>query len=369
MQLKPVSITDFKGLNEVTDPLHLDPGAATAMRNTLVTKHSAMKTRDGYTSVGTGGTEFYSTHNGKRAYLIDATGDLYRVDEQGAQALVASLGVGTYYWAEMGDHIVISGSKFGVLRNGAWTEYPKAPALGPTIHTTSDNSNAMGRSPGGTVIAVSTRVVDGIESPASPVRERTIDQGSNLRVSGASHPEGDRTYVSELGDSVMTHGGAAIDPAVLKGSDWPECTYVAWFDSRVWRAEYSQGQDTTFIYPSAVFRPAICDLGEYLPIPGEVTMMATVEKVMVIATYSRIYAYDGSSLTELADFGCLPHRRVAYDKDKNLWFWTDRGMAKALPFELVTEETVQTVAADTVTVQRLRDPDGDQIVVFFNESA
>jgi hypothetical protein len=44
------------------------------------------------------------------------------------------------------------------------------------------------------------------------------------------------------------------------------------------------------------------------------------------------------SLTEIANYGVPPGGCGDVDKDGTPYFWTARGIAKAMPFELVTQE-------------------------------
>jgi hypothetical protein len=60
---------------------------------------------------------------------------------------------------------------------------------------------------------------------------------------------------------------------------------------------------------------------------------------MIIGTDREIYSWDEDQLVLLASYGVIPGRNMIEHRGK-IYFWTKRGLCRALPFENLHESTV-----------------------------
>lgn len=78
---------------------------------------------------------------------------------------------------------------------------------------------------------------------------------------------------------------------------------------------------------------------DWLIVPGQVTMLASVTQGMVIGTDRAIYVdLIDSPLMQVAEYG-VPYHGFVYDERDIVWFWSERGLCTALPFKNLTEAT------------------------------
>jgi hypothetical protein len=68
-------------------------------------------------------------------------------------------------------------------------------------------------------------------------------------------------------------------------------------------------------------------------------MLAPHDSALLIGTESRVYAYDGTKLDQVADYGVVPGQHWGRD-DERILFWSTRGLCAALPFTNLTEKQV-----------------------------
>lgn len=76
-----------------------------------------------------------------------------------------------------------------------------------------------------------------------------------------------------------------------------------------------------------------------LPYGQEHKMSLEETADLIIGTSTNIYHYNGEKLTEVADYGVIPGVCGDVSKEGVPYFWTVRGVAKAMPYELVTQDT------------------------------
>lgn len=88
---------------------------------------------------------------------------------------------------------------------------------------------------------------------------------------------------------------------------------------------------------------------DYLLFPGQITLLADTDDDLVIGTGRSIFLlhFDGT-LTKVADYG-VPITIGTYDEYGVVWFWTDRGLCKAAPFENITDKQLAITERDFVT--------------------
>jgi hypothetical protein len=64
-----------------------------------------------------------------------------------------------------------------------------------------------------------------------------------------------------------------------------------------------------------------------------------VADALIICTDREIHSWDEDQLVKLASYGSVPGHHMAPVHGK-VYFWTKRGLCRALPFENLTESTV-----------------------------
>lgn len=130
------------------------------------------------------------------------------------------------------------------------------------------------------------------------------------------------------------------DEADVGTSPPPENTEcVAVYQGSVWLAYYDTVSGQSFVFRSKPYFWSRWDLAtDYTAIPGRVVLLAAHEGGVVIGTNSEIYVYSQDQLTSVAEYGAISCQ--AQEFNKKLYFWTARGLCRALPFEAMTEETV-----------------------------
>lgn len=384
MELKPVAITEFKGLNDRVDHLGVDPGTLTAVQNMMLTDSSGLKTRDGFVlEDATGGTAFF-TRSGKRAFVASG-GTIYELLSATEKRQITSGLSGQIHFAEMGDQILVrTPTTVGVIQQA----YHQAPEsrVGLSIHLETLPETRVGVVPGrynavsipreGKILGPAGPIVTAVVPPTSPYEVTTImGEEGLLYMTGANsdlfYPVASGAGTSYRHREGAKLGGAPLDPMFFEGTAWPRTgeSFIAFLDGRVWITGYEGSDNITYLYPSYPFQLGICDLSRYAPITGRVGLFAEIGGNILIGTDTAIYAFDGKRLNKLADTGVPTHTSYGYTPDGKIWFWTDRGMARYPELEFVTEDAVREVEAQRVAVQRLRDPDGDQMVAMFSETS
>jgi hypothetical protein len=102
----------------------------------------------------------------------------------------------------------------------------------------------------------------------------------------------------------------------------------------------------------------------YVPIPGKVTMLQAADGGLLIGTSEGIW-FDpvNGTLKKLSSSPVPNHTATVTDREGTVWFWTDEGLAKAMPFEEVTVDRLDPGAASQVSLGLVKDTRGDKIVV------
>lgn len=119
----------------------------------------------------------------------------------------------------------------------------------------------------------------------------------------------------------------------------PNTECVAFFEGSVWLSYFDTVEDQTFIFRSKPFFWSRWDLaGDYIAVPGRVRLLTEASRALIIGTDRAVFAYSEGVLQGLADYGVVAGQ---YGEDKGqVYFWTERGLCRALPFEAMTEEAV-----------------------------
>lgn len=355
----------FRGLNNVVDPMrgtaagtdaHESWEWQTIADNLDGTDTEGLQRREGYTQfvAASGITGSFSTFDYSRLYIIDV-GTLKVVNHDGTtRALQTSLS-GVPFWTEVNDVVYLScgadkleiHADHSVRKWGVPTpEQPVAAAVSGSLF------------PG--VVQVALTYIDdfGREGGACPSVEVTVGKNGGVAVSSVpqragysvniycTEPDGAVFY---LYDSLSSQTAYTITHPPIG----PELTtqfldvlpiavkHVARLGANLYGAEYVQEIDQTVVWASESLGYHLFNLNSgYFIVPGEVTQLYGFSGGLLVATQDRVFLYNDDKLQQLTEYGAVPGQHADVGADGRLYFWTKRGLCRAMPFENLTEQRV-----------------------------
>lgn len=356
VKLKDTDVTRWRGLNNKTDPLALGLSWLQVARNIDITDADKPQRRDGYSLLRAGTIAgAYSTLDFERLYYVDAG-----VLKDGAGNTLAS-GIDTsarVHWCEVNQEVYFNtGASDGIImpdnevRSWSWT-IPASPTL----------AAITGSLPAGTYRVVCTFVLaDGRETGTSDEVSIELADGQALQVSALPAASGctTRTYIAPAHSQVFglarTGTGAftwnsrpealGVECATYGLDPLPEgASVVQMWNGRAWASVYEPRSGMSFIYPSKALAFHLFDLEDFVPVKGEVLMLAPAGNSLLIGTGDTIAALstDGR-MTVLANYGVVPGWCWALDPDKGdeeegqVLIWSKRGVCRAMPFKNLTD--------------------------------
>lgn len=350
-----MSVTAFRGLNNVTDAMRLGAEWLVQANNVDVSNTGALRKRTGYSRTLAGSiTGAYSTIDFTRLYLIDG-GSLKAMAGTVATTLRTGLSTAPMHWTEVNDQVFFNnGVDSGVILPDntvvpwAWTE-PDAPVVRAVTGTLA---------PGLYQVRCTFTLADGRTTGSSDAAEIELTTGQALQISSIQQVAGQTTnvYIAPAGSTVFQWAGAPADTALTwnaspdsLGADLTEVLsdplpagtdIVQHWRGSMYAAQYVAADKQTVIWIS---RPLAFHLfnmnSDFVVVPGRVLMLAPHDDGLVIGTDQRIFAYDGKKLDELAPYGVVLGWHWSVDKERVL-FWSTRGLCQFPAFANLTERQV-----------------------------
>lgn len=120
----------------------------------------------------------------------------------------------------------------------------------------------------------------------------------------------------------------------------PHGIMPAIFKGQMYLAEYYPSVDQSVIWWSAdTLYHLFDDSAGGIQVPGQVLMVGACEAGIVIGSDRKHFGWDGTTLTELADYGVVSGHHAAR-LGPLLYWWSRRGLCRGLPFVNLTENTV-----------------------------
>ena len=352
------SVSAFRGINNVTDPVRLPLGWLEQADNVVITDTGAIEKRQGYAKASPGSlTGAYATEDFSRLYLVDA-GELKAAAGGGASvSLLSGLSAAPMHFTEINDQVFFSnGVDRGIVMPDnevmAWDwPVPEPPAL----------ASATGNLPSGLYRACCTFILpDGRETGAGPAAEIELAEGSVLQLSSIPQVVGLRThlYVAPAGSTEFQSAGIQTGQAFV-WNDSPDAlgadlltadlhplpdgadVIQAW-RGRIYAAQYFPEANQSAIWFSQPMGFHLFDVAaDFFLVPGRALMLAPHGEALLIGTDADVHAYDGERLAHLAPYGVPPGQHFAQDEDDGrTYFWSHRGLCAALPFANLTERQV-----------------------------
>jgi len=352
MATSPKPVREFRGLNNVDDPIRLSLVWATQADNVDITSKNSLSRCRGFVrrTTNTSLTGAYATKDLQRMYVIDA-GVLKQVlPDLTFATLKSGLSSGAYSFEEVNGVVYYTnGVDYGTIETTGWRPWGIVEPASPQL------SWGTGSLPQGVYQVVCTFVNDrGMESGNSEVA--LLDGSGRVLISNIPQAAGYTTnvYVT-MCDGTIFYLLAESAPAALSYDLFSvlgqEITYwdtnapqrgkfPAYFQGQIYLADWYPVQDTTHIWNSLPIQFHHFDFGsEGLAVPGQVRMMKATDAHLIIGTERAVFAFDGDKIEQVADYGVTDGWHAVVHEEK-LYFWTLRGLCKVMPFENLTEDAV-----------------------------
>ena len=160
--------------------------------------------------------------------------------------------------------------------------------------------------------------------------------------------------------------GSVLPELFLNADKFPGGYGIEWFDSRLFLAQHHAQHSV--IYYSHRHHYHLFDLAEnYFIIPDVIYDMRATATALVLAGESGIYAYDGQSLSILADYGCPDGRPIAKLPDQDaLLIHSKRGVCQFPNFKNLTEKKVSLPAGSQCSTHIVHQRGMQQFVALNN---
>jgi hypothetical protein len=347
----------FAGIRDKEDPLRSEKEEFIGMRtanNMDIDNNLKIKPAPGFTQVDATSTEdIYYSSALKRCYIIRG-GDLYEYFKDGSAVLLYSDVGNAGEWDEINGVVYFTnGSSFLVITGFGVREW--GIEVPPVLNVTSGEGSMQ---TGDYQITATYRAPDGRESGA--LAPETITCTGSIILSDipqlAGHdtviymtrPDGDVLYEVLAGtQSAVTMMGDPQygDPiATLHLSNPPGGELVAEHQGRMCLGEYFPEANLSAIWRSEPLGYELFNRysDSVIIVPGKINIIGSSSGVLILGTDNKVYGYTeggegGAVLAELLEVGSVA-KTLTKDIDGQVWFWTNRGAAKAMPFSLVTDD-------------------------------
>jgi len=347
-----MDIKQFRGLNNVSDPMRLDMTWLVTADNVNVVDSGGVSKRAGYV-LSRAGTFLgaYTTLDFTRMYMATALG----IQNFAGENIVALSSSRPMFWTEVNEQVFFNN---GVDRGIVLPDDSVIPWDWP-VPTAPNLATTDGLLAGGMYMVCCTYLLpDGRETGAGEAAYLTIPEGFGVQVGNIPQLPGHQTnvYITPANSEVyqlfattqatsLTFNSSPddlgrdllnqfLDPLPV-GAD-----VVQFWKGRMYAAHYSPAENQTVLWFSEALGYHLWNLNSnFVILPGQVLMLAPHDAALIIGTDAKVYAYDGQKLDQIADYGVVPGRH--WDRDgERILFWTLRGLCAALPFQNLTEKQI-----------------------------
>ncbi len=354
MSIAKQATSTFRGLNNVQDPLRLPRGWLTQADNVDITPTGAIKRMRGFTQASTNFavTGAYATRDFKRLFLVDA-GELRQMNADLTYTVLRTgLSSARVQFEEVnGVVFYTNGVDFGVIEPSGVRSWGIAPPGAATAVAGGGGALAAG------LYQFTCTLVDsrGMESGSGEVTSVVAADGERIALSDIPQTAGFTTNVYATGrDSTvfqLIEQGAGVsltydattpllEELAFQGLSEPRGSIPAEFKGVMYVAEAFPEFDQSVIWPSLPLHYHHFDIGgDGIVVPGMVRMLRACKDALICGTDRGIFAYADGTLAQLADYGVVPGWHDSRSGD-SLYFWSQRGLCRALPFINLTESTV-----------------------------
>ena len=346
----------FLGLNNVGDPQRLGLNWLTIADNVDITDRNAIVRAQGFTQATSNFaiTGAYATKDNQRLFIVDA-GELRQMSSDLSSYTVLRTGLSTQKvnFEEVNGAVFFSnGVDYGVidpqLGYRSWGLAAPAPPKAVVI-------TGGGLAAGVYQIVCTLTDALGLESSNSVPVTVTVTANQSISITAIPQLAGCTTniYVTEPNGTVFFFykttasttatyniGATRLEELPFQDLDVPRGTLPAFFQGRMYLAEDFYPMEQSVVWSSLPLHFHHFNYSaEGISVPGHVRMLKGLADNLIIGTDRQIFAYDGAKLNELAPYGVTPGWHASELKGA-LYFWSLRGLCRAMPFSNLTESTV-----------------------------
>jgi len=354
----------FAGLVNTRSRKDLGLDALYVGDNVLISDTNKVRRRDGYSLYRAG--NFQTAFGlGNNLYVVDA-GVLQQLTSPTDVITLASGLTGVDYgWGELnGDAYYANGIEAGIVRGNTHTPWrltvPTITSLAVVTEGTLPSTTLnMGRDYASAKwrFCATYETADGREtapsdifeiqsSPVTALFKATIPPAYARTNIYASEPDG---VVFRLATQT-TSDTATFNPLIarrelttLGTSSLPTSVYMFdFFQGRCYAAEYIPQVDISIVWVSKSLAYHLYDqANDFIMLPGKVGVLVWCNEGMIVGTSQKIYQIkDSGELNLLVNYGVVPGLPGDTDAESVAYFWTQRGICKAMPFENLSEKDV-----------------------------
>lgn len=347
-----IKLAEFAGLNNKAEPRVLPPNAFTTAVNIDLDDARKIRRRRPYAELlpVAGLTALWATPDESRAFAI-IDGILYELvgDTPDLIALRADVGDGEAYWDWDGSRVFVSLKGGDLVVDGKTVMPLTIPRPAPPRLTLIDGDLPAGRY----LVAAVNEDIYGRQSGASDLVPIVLEAPGGIQIEpqAASANHAVRLFVTGTNGSVLhrLYGahyrdleqmGEPLDGAQYNAVDGPAGGPVAFHAGRLWKAMPFDG--TTVVTPSQPFWHHLFAYGpESFQVQGTPTGLAEAAGALLIGTSAGIWRYHiDEGLAQIAHYGMPGGQPIVKDKSEVAYFWTNRGLCRAFPFENLTDTNV-----------------------------
>lgn len=352
---QPASITarGFKGINNRIDPTRLGPEWQIQADNALCDDAGHLLLRPGQRGILNGITDIYGARDG-RLFAISEAGELLEIGEGGNVAVLAHGVLGAFRWAELGYALFLQPSSLSSqAAPNLWAIYPnRVVGWGVPLCPAPE---ASGSGDFSYRLACAFKAADGRIGGTCAIASASGTSVGGVTVIPPPIPDGHQAmiYASLPDGAELLHFATVTDRApvriegLFRGAPLDTLHHYpppigdahARAHNRMVIGVWEPALDRSILYYSRVDNPHLFRLDEdFQMVPGRVALLESANNSLIIGTDRAIYVDSpGSPLQRVADYGTSPGAS-AFDERGVVYFWSSRGLCRAIPFENLTDD-------------------------------
>ena len=329
-------ISDFKPGIVNTQPARSIPNNALVDAiDVVIDDAGVIIQRDGYPALSESIAIAKSYQALDGAVYFTSGGNLYRKDSLAINTFLCASTATTF--ADF-DRFLFTNDGSLVHANTVSNINIPTPVLEPEVIVTG------GDKPAGHYIVVYTYInSEGVEGGTSPPIKVTLDSVGDFVINTvAITGYTTQVYISDADGEVLYKRGTReqIKPVLVNANSFPENVehLEYWHECLYVTVPFNDYTIVLYSEPNHYHLYGYND--RYFIVPGHIECMRAVDSGIVIGTSSEIYAYDGTNLLKLANYGVIPGESMVKQQEGPLLIFTERGVCEALPFKELTQSKV-----------------------------
>lgn len=369
-----VRFADFAGVVNTRSRKDVGMKALYVGDNVVISDTKKIVRRPGYAPVRESGTVQSAYGLNNELYIVEGGNLIHMLDTED-RTLVSGLTGTSYVWdVQNGAGYYVNGVEAGIVHGDLhlpWRltvpQIMSASVIGATAPDAPPLNFGQGYTTALFRLTATYETFDGRETAPGDIIDLPGTPETNLiRVTVPTGYARTNVYSTEADGTVfrlvasMTGTTATFNPArggreltTLNMASLPVgATHVAFVKGRCAVGQYLPDIKTSVVWISQPFAYHLFDMEkDYHPVAGQIGLMLWTGEGVLIGTTEKVYHWfeESGELRELANYG-VP-MGVAGDVDAvgKAYFWTVRGICRALPFENLTETNVSMAPGSRVT--------------------